>query len=150
MDRTEWKNIVCPVDFSDASKAALHLAANLATRFDGSLTLIHVAEVPGWMLPTGDVVLTQNMVRRATQEFETQLEDWVQMARSPSLSHVASELIFGSPFSEILRFTTEHACDVLVMGTHGRGTLKHAFLGSVTEKVLRKCPCPVVTVRSPL
>ena len=53
----------------------------------------------------------------------------------------------GHPFVEILAFAAEQQADLIVMGTHGRGPVAHMLLGSVTEKVVRKARCPVMTVR---
>ena len=55
----------------------------------------------------------------------------------------------GHPFVEILSDAKQHDIDLIVMGTHGRGAIKHMLLGSVAEKVVRKAPCPVLTVRHP-
>ena len=53
----------------------------------------------------------------------------------------------GPPFLEILRYAKEVNADLIVMGTHGRSGLVHMLIGSVAEKVVRKAPCPVLTVR---
>jgi nucleotide-binding universal stress UspA family protein len=50
---------------------------------------------------------------------------------------------------EIVRYASEEAIDLIVMGTHGRGPIAHMLLGSVAERVVRKAPCPVLTVRLP-
>ena len=55
----------------------------------------------------------------------------------------------GSPFVEIVRYAKSENIDLIVMGTHGRGPIAHMLLGSVAEKVVRKAPCPVLTVRHP-
>ena len=55
----------------------------------------------------------------------------------------------GEPFVNIVRYARDNEIDLIVMGTHGRGAVKHMLLGSVAEKVLRKAPCPVLTVRDP-
>ncbi len=55
----------------------------------------------------------------------------------------------GRPFSEITRYAETHRIDLIIMGTHGRGAIEHMLLGSVAEKVVRKAPCPVLTVREP-
>jgi nucleotide-binding universal stress UspA family protein len=63
--------------------------------------------------------------------------------------HVRREVREGTPFYEIIRFAREGDVDLIVMGTHGHTGLTHVLLGSVTEKVVRKAPCPVLTVRHP-
>jgi nucleotide-binding universal stress UspA family protein len=55
----------------------------------------------------------------------------------------------GTPYHEIIAFANEKDVDLIIMGTHGRGGLAHLLLGSVAEKVVRKAPCPVLTVRDP-
>jgi nucleotide-binding universal stress UspA family protein len=57
--------------------------------------------------------------------------------------------VVGSPFFEIVRYAEEQQIDLIVIGTHGRGPIGHMLLGSVAEKVVRKSPCPVLTVRQP-
>jgi nucleotide-binding universal stress UspA family protein len=60
---------------------------------------------------------------------------------------VETALLAGNPFLEIIRYAKAHEIDLIVMGTHGRGPIAHMLLGSVAEKVVRKSPCPVLTVR---
>jgi len=55
----------------------------------------------------------------------------------------------GHPFVEVVRYAREESIDLIVMGTHGRGAVGHLLLGSVAERVVRKAPCPVLTVRHP-
>ena len=57
--------------------------------------------------------------------------------------------LVGSPFLEIVTYAKSHDIDLIVMGTHGRGPIAHMLMGSVAEKVVRKAPCPVLTVRHP-
>ena len=56
-------------------------------------------------------------------------------------------IVAGNPFLEIVRYAKANAVDLIVMGTHGRGPIAHMLMGSVAEKVVRKSPCPVLTVR---
>ena len=58
-------------------------------------------------------------------------------------------LLTGSPFLEIIQYAKENNVDLIVMGTHGHSGLVHVLLGSVTERVVRKAPCPVLTIRHP-
>ena len=60
---------------------------------------------------------------------------------------VQQEVVFGVPFLEMIRYAKAKEMDMIVMGTHGRGAIAHMLLGSTAEKVVRKAPCPVLTVR---
>jgi len=63
------------------------------------------------------------------------------------LLRVTTAIVAGNPFVEIIRYARAHEIDLIVLGTHGRGPVAHMLLGSVAEKVVRKSPCPVLTVR---
>ena len=60
-----------------------------------------------------------------------------------------AHVVMGRPFAEIIAYARQNDIDLIVMGTHGRGAIAHVFLGSTTEKVVRKAPCAVMTVRAP-
>ena len=62
---------------------------------------------------------------------------------------VIHKTVVGRPFLEIIRYAKDNQIDLIVLGTHGRGVLSHVLIGSVAEKVVRKAPCPVLTVRHP-
>ena len=67
----------------------------------------------------------------------------------PEKLAATTEVVNGRPFLEIIRIARERKSDLIVIGTHGRGALTQMLLGSVTEKVVRKAPCPVLSVREP-
>ncbi len=58
-----------------------------------------------------------------------------------------TDVLVGSPYLEIVRYAEAHDIDLIVLGTHGRGAISHALMGSVAEKIVRKAPCPVLTTR---
>ena len=60
---------------------------------------------------------------------------------------VIHEVVFGRPFMEIINYAGKHRADLIVIATHGRGGLTRALLGSTTDKVVHKAPCPVLVVR---
>lgn len=62
---------------------------------------------------------------------------------------IALEIAEGKPFIEIIKAAKNYDVDLIVMGTHGRTGLQHMLIGSVAEKVVRKAPCPVLTVKHP-
>jgi len=140
------QNICVPVDFSDTSAAALKYAKALAEAFDARLHLLHV--LVQWV-PDGDFPISPQfyvgLEESARKQLETQLTPDERKKYRAQL-----ELISGlSEFVEIIRYAREKSIDLLVLGTHGRGPIAHMLLGSVAEKVVRKAPCPVLTVRHP-
>ena len=60
---------------------------------------------------------------------------------------ITRKVLFGTPFIEIVRYARDNDIDLLVLGTHGRGAIAHMLMGSTAEKIVRKAPCPVLTVR---
>lgn len=141
-----FKKIFVATDFSDASKGAMRCARELAAQFGSTLHVMHVVTDP-WSQPW------------AAEAFATPLGDlilqWQEKARRDLLAELPVEASanavivtpVGSPYAEIIRYATEQHVDLIVMGTHGRGALGHLLLGSVAERVVRKAPCAVLTVR---
>ena len=142
------ERILHPTDFSASSAYALQFAVSFAREFEAKLYLLHVIEDIAQALyfdmlqtpPVGDIL--GELERQARKELDKILAD------EPALP-VERLLRRGVPFNEILRAARELKIDLLVMGTHGRTGLKHALFGSVAEKVVRKSPCPVLSVRHP-
>ena len=142
----QLQNICVPVDFSDTSVAALNYAKALADAFHAKLHLLHV--LVNWF-PDGDFPVSAQVYVELEKSARTQLEH--QLSSQDVEKYQAKlELVSGSSeFVEIVRYAQAQNIDLLVMGTHGRGPIAHMLLGSVTEKVVRKAPCPVLTVRPP-
>ena len=142
------KTILVPTDFSEASEAALSYAKALAEAFSSSLHLVHVmedllahawaAEVYVASMPS----LREEIEKEATERLGAMLTD-----EERQRLHVTTAIIAGNPFLEIIRYARAQSADLIVLGTHGRGPIAHMLLGSVAEKVVRKAPCPVLTVR---
>jgi len=139
----ELKRILLPTDLSECSERARSYACELAKRFAAELHVLHVVppiSVPGYVGPVPDEWLhPEDGARQA-------LEAWDDPAFE-ELGSVQRFVVTGTPFVEIVRHARESDVDLIVIGTHGRSGLTHALLGSVTEKVVRKAPCPVLTVR---
>ena len=140
--------ILVPTDFSDCSTEALKYARALAQTFGSTLHVLHVVQDPytqpwaaeAFAAPIGDL-----LVEWEAQARKRMLESIPEAERG----HVTVNSVIGSPFLEILRFAQERSIDLIVIGTHGRGPLGHMLLGSVAERVVRRAPCPVLTVRHP-
>jgi len=140
-----YRNILCPVDFSEPSHTALRTASELAAQFDGTLTLLHVFQVPVVAYPEsfpGSPFRTS-----IAQLAEQQLAEWKSEAERLARRSVTTVVLEGTPWHRIVKHAQEHKPDLIVVGTHGRTWLKHALIGSVAENVVRHAPCPVLVVR---
>ncbi len=148
MPNADWKRICCPIDFSDASRAAMEVAADLARRCGADLVLLHAYPVPGYTFPDGSVVASPKMMQELAEQAERHLAAWrVDAERILGAPRVAVEKAVGEPAAEIVGYAKDAGVDLLVLGTHGRTGLEHALMGSVAERVVRKARCPVLTVR---
>ena len=138
------KRILIPTDFSETSAAAIEYGVDLAKRYGASLHLLHVVE-PSAVPPEPEFPL--GIFEGQTVARERLVDVLSAEQREAFLAEVA--VTIGNPFLEIIRYANDHDIDVIVMGTHGRSGVSHMLMGSVAEKVVRKAPCPVLTVRHP-
>jgi nucleotide-binding universal stress UspA family protein len=146
----DLRRILVPTDFSKFSQVALKYGIALAEKFGAELYLLHVVQDLSLFVP--DAVAVAPPIAVPVEQFTAAareaLERIVRENKLEGLS-VFREIREGAPFYEIIRFAKEHEIDLIVMGTHGHTGLAHVLLGSVTERVVRKAPCPVLTVRDP-
>src|SRR6266852_1488967 len=142
--------ILVPTDFSKFSKIAVNYAVALAEKFGAELYLLHVVQDLALFIP--DAVAVAPPLAMPVDQFSIAARTALdRLVRENHLERfkVHCDVREGTPFYEIIRFARETAIDLIVMGTHGHSGLVHVLLGSVTEKVVRKAPCPVLTVRHP-
>ena len=142
------KTILAPTDFSETSKIALKHAVALAEKFGATLHLLHVLPDPhaqAWSIEAAGVPVDQLQTRWG-EEAKARLDEALTAAEREAL-HAVTETRVGHPFLEIIRYAKASKADLIVIGTHGRGAIEHMLLGSVAEKVVRKSPCAVLTVR---
>jgi len=128
MSDMEWKKVCCPVDFSEPSRAALRVAADMCQRFGAELTLLHVADTA------------------AAPGCDTKLREWGTDVEKSGVSLQTAHAV-GDPQLAIVDYARQGGFQLIVMGTHGRTGRDHAFAGSVAESVVRRAACPVLTVR---
>lgn len=142
------KRILVPSDFSECSDAAVRYGVELARKFGAELHLLHVIQDPatqpwaaeGFAVPLLEVI----------DEWQKDAKKRLEQSIAPEdRMHATVTCTIASPFPEILRYAAENEIDLIVMGTHGRGGVTHMLLGSIAEKVVRRAPCPVLTVRQP-
>jgi universal stress protein A len=141
-----WLEIVCAVDFSESSRAALETAADLARRLDSKLTLLHVWKGP--RVVGGRAVAPPGETPRDVEaDLERELWDWKREAEKLAGREVGSVVRTGVPAAEVARFAAERKAELVVVGTRGRRGLERAVLGSVAEAIVRQAPCGVVVAR---
>jgi nucleotide-binding universal stress UspA family protein len=133
------RTILHPTDFSENSKSAFRVARAVARDCGARLVLLHVVPLP--------VMLYGPAPEAYLDHVQDELE---QIKAKAPKTRVEHWLVEGDPVSEILSAAKESDCDLIVMGTHGRAGLGRLLTGSVAEQVLRKAPCPVLTVKVPL
>ncbi len=145
----EIEKILCPVDFSDSSDHALRYARAFSEAYGSELHLLHVIEVP--YLPSYSTYGVPEMyfpMEDIQKECNETLDKLFEKYGGENYN-IDGSVIVGTAFLEIVKKAKEGEFDLIVLGTHGRGGLKHLLIGSVAEKVVRKAPCPVLTVKHP-
>jgi len=145
----EIKKVLVPIDFSDYSKSSLKYAVNFAKNFNASLVLVYVVEPviypPDFSM--GQIAIPAagiEMGKRAKEELNKLAEKEI-----PSDLNVKKIIKTGKPFVEIVETAAEEDVDLIIIATHGHTGVEHILFGSTAEKVVRKAPCPVLTLREP-
>lgn len=142
------KKIMVATDFSAHSEVAIRYAAEFANAFGGEVVLVSVVEEPTLMAelpPMGEAYFPPNLTELQKESAEQECEKQLKHAGLEGSKVVIS---VGTPFVEIVKIARDEDVDLLIIGTHGRGAIAHMLLGSVAERIVRKSPCPVLTVRS--
>jgi nucleotide-binding universal stress UspA family protein len=142
----EIKHILCPVDFSESSRRALGYAASIARWYGATVTVLHVIPPVSSLSPATPAALYPPVVFTADdlERFERDLATFA--AENCAVQPSRMLAVAGGVTSEIVRVAGELPADLLIMGSHGRSGFDRLLLGSVTEKMLRKAPCPVLIV----
>ena len=146
-----YRRILWPTDFSPLAEAALPHALRLAAGHDAELVVLHVLTPAGlYALPDVAAAAWGQLERDSRATGKAALRQLTERlhAQLPTL-RVRSVLAEGVPFDQILRAAKRLRCDLIVLATHGRTGLRHVLTGSVAENVVRRAPCPVLTVRPP-
>jgi len=137
------RSILYPTDFSKRSDHAFELDSSLAHDYGAKLLVLHVVPPPAMIYGEGIIVPQPDNYQNQFREKLRQLQP------QDAGVHVEHRLEEGDPVAEILRVAGESCCDLIVMGTHGWTGLNRLLMGSVAEGVVRKAPCPVLTVKIP-
>jgi nucleotide-binding universal stress UspA family protein len=145
-------SIVCGVDGSADSQAALGVAARLAERLEATLVLVHVAEfapvpyaVVGGIAAGGIAPQPMTPARLDDQE-EAGARLLDQVAAEQGLGDAERRVVVGIPAERLAELADEEDAELIVVGSRGRGRFKAAFLGSVSNSLVGVARCPVLIV----
>ena len=143
--------ILVATDFSEASDSALTYGRELATRFGATLHVLHVVEnvYANTLGAENYVAVAPGLQEQLEADARQRLEELLIDSDKSGPATVPVVITATSPAFAIVNYAKDHAIDVIVTGTHGRGAFAHLIMGSVAERVVRFAPCPVLTVRHP-
>jgi len=144
----ESERILVPVDFSEHAVQALTYAKQLAVNNDATLQLLHVIEqtIHPLFYSVGETSL-YDVDPDLRGRSHSELVRLAQHAPGPEV-HIEPHVIEGRATSDIVKFAAENNSDLIVIPTHGLTGLSHFLLGSITQKVVRRAPCPVLIVKA--
>jgi len=141
------KKILFPTDLSDAAAEAQLYACSLAEQYGAELHILSVVQdvtlispdpMNPWVMPASSL---DEVIAGVSAEL-----DKIPDPNWAAGKQIVRTVRTGVPFLEIIRYAKEQTIDLIVLGTHGRTGLAHVLLGSVAERVVRKAPCPVLTI----
>jgi len=151
------KKILYATDLSKNSSFAFLYATDMARRHDAKIVILHAIEpIPAYAAAYTGITdeLKRKQQDETLEEIRTRLGDFCRKAEAeigPPCVELVSKILVprGHPPEEILNASDEEGCDVIVLGTHGKGFLAHTFLGSVSSAVLNRTQKPVFIIPLP-
>lgn len=143
------KKILVPIDFSEISERVIHLALLMAEQFQAEVDIIFVAEdiytdLSGFAMTELPIVQLEQDI---FQNSEKRLDTFVKKYCSDFTNINKSQVLRGRVADEIIEWSKSNKVDLIIMGTHGYRGIEKMFMGSVTDRVLKLAPCPVLTTR---
>jgi nucleotide-binding universal stress UspA family protein len=148
--KIQIKNVLLPTDFSEYSRYAMDYAVSFAAQYQAKLYVLHVLVSPHVLVgyEAAPFVSYERLFADMKNSAEQAMSSFIpeDVKKEVQVETVIGQ---GTAFVEILKFAREKEVDLIVIATHGRTGLKHVLFGSVAEKVVRKSPCPVLSIRHP-
>ncbi|WP_028845847.1 universal stress protein [Thermodesulfatator atlanticus] len=138
-----YKHLLVPIDGSDIGFKAIEQAADLAKQYNAKMTILFV-------IPKGGEFVDLFNIKTVTKAFEEEAKKFFEKARKITTEKNISpsfRIAEGKPYEKIIEVAKLLGCDLIIMGSHGRGSIEKFFIGSCTERVLKEAPCPVLVVR---
>lgn len=144
-NKTFFSHILCPVDFSEPSRRALHNALVLARKYKSALSILAVCEPLNYVSLRLNIDLEEENAKRLKM-VKNEMETFIKEFNLDGINHKI-EIKCGKVDKKILKTIKKQHIDLLIMGTTGRTGLSRFFMGSVTEKVIREMPCSFITIK---
>ena len=144
-----YNNILVPVDGSQYSIRAAVRAVDIAEKYQGKLTLLHVinpSQLTGLGPSQDPPPITEQMVSSLNAAGHAMIKEALDAVGDTTVE-IAAEVLWGAPERVILTHVAEKKFDLIVMGSRGLGAISGLFLGSVSDRVLHRSPCPVLIVK---
>jgi nucleotide-binding universal stress UspA family protein len=143
---SRFHNILAAIDFSQTSDDALAVTAELSRACHARVHVLHV--VPGVQLPYAIEPVAFDFATFLRQSIDAARQELADVVvRHPiDPAMLTTEVANGVPAAEIVRYATENAIDLIVLGAHGHGFFDRLLVGSVAERVARRAPCAVLMV----
>ena len=145
-----FREIVVTTDFSDRSLRALPYATGLAELFDARLRLVYAYEPVPRVTDVAWTGTSIEAMEKDDRDKATQSLEKIVSEQIPENIRAEAVVLDGKPVNAIIRYAEDENIDLIVMSTSGRTGLTHALMGSTAEALVRKAPCPVLTVKQPL
>lgn len=137
-----FKRILLPVDFTEHSEMAAAYALRLARQDGSTIHAVHVVNINDDIT---QLAPTAEFEKKASRKVAALLKDFVA-ARLEGCDKVQTQILSGVPHREILAYAKSAKCDLVVMGSYGKGGMDRFLVGSTTERVMRKATCPVLVI----
>lgn len=141
------QKILVATDFSEHAAVALRYAEEFSKAFGSEVLLCHVVSDAGMLShipPGGESYFPPDIEEFHRESAEKQC---AELLAASSIENHSTHILNGKPFAEVVRLARREDVDLVIVGTHGHGAIAHMLLGSVAERIVRKAPCPVLTVR---
>jgi nucleotide-binding universal stress UspA family protein len=138
--------ILVPIDFEEVSEHALEHALALAVALKATVHVTHILQLPVYNFPDASFLASPELIARLSTSAQQRLNAVLAKIQDRGVT-IESSLREGIPHEEVIATAQAIGADLIVMGTHGRGMIAHALLGSVAERVVRLSPIPVLVVR---
>lgn len=142
------KKILYPTDFSAYAAHAFPYVIDFAKKFRAHVTIIHVLLPPSYTFSFEFPVDWSKIHKDMNEAAEFQISRVEKKLKKEKIK-TGTIIEIGTPFTEIVQTAKELEIDLIIMATHGQGVVRHMLLGSTTEKVVRKAPCPALVIRHP-